>query len=202
METTCTQQFHLILDPLFAGGDDEQPRRAPRRKVLQAIPLPDHPVALTTDGNGATRLVPAGEGQGHSVILEPVRHSDRWRLLFMAPPVPAGERINGLPALLLALLDVGDQILHGNEILHVTVYEQPPVGRPTAEQVGQNCLLCREAVAPPDSIYACACGGLVHVEARRDHNETLECTKLLQECTRCHKPLIRKEGFSFVPDRA
>ena len=202
MQTTCTQQFHLILDPLFTAADGGRPRRAPRRNVLQAIQVPDHPVALTSDKSGATRLVPAGPRRDNAVILEPVRHSDRWRLLCLAPPVADGSRINGLPAPLVALLDVGDQILHHNEILHVTIYPRPPVGRPTAEQVGQNCLLCRGTVSPADSVYACACGGLAHVEAQRDNDETLECTKLMQECTRCRKPLIQKEGFSFVPDRA
>lgn len=113
-------------------------------------------------------------------------------------------RVDGMPATRVEVLHVGSQVqLDGEHVLHLSMRMAPYLGPPRAEDIGRTCPLCRTPIGPETTaIWMCSyCGSVYHCEGdEKPAEDRLECGKLISECVHCNKPVVMKEGYSYVPE--
>lgn len=205
-----TQQFRLLVDPLFGSGDQPQPSTSGESRAapdLSYLALPsDSPVWLGLDSAGQPSLS-AGDTRAKTSLccLEPVYHTERPLLVFLCPgsdrQQPSRPRLNGQPAPAVAVLGIGDQLQVGSHVLHVTIYNQPVIGPATDELVGRDCAYCRLPVAANATIYHCPCGAILHSEAEAGDSadEPLRCLQNVTLCPTCQESIHLEKGYLYEP---
>jgi hypothetical protein len=136
------------------------------------------------------------------IALETLARPDAARLgapggaaLLAAVPVALGARLNGLPALPLALLQPGDRLeVPGGPVLTLFARLRPEFGPPPPEAVGRPCPVCRTPVAADCRVYVCRCGAAIHAEDEsRPAEQRLECAQLTTVCAACQQAIHREE---------
>ena len=215
----ASRQLHLIVDPVFPAQGSDGVRDHP----LMAIGVPDVPARLVFEPEGRapratgipeeaeapiSLVIPRATMRGAtargaaSCCIEPVEVGGRPRLLMLTCATAEPLRVNGHAAPRVCLLEEGDQILLSDDtLLHLTVYNRPPIGPADDEVIGRECLLCRTRLLKGSTVYTCACGALFHFHfSQNGAEEPLECAKLIPECTRCLQSIVLTEGFAHVPD--
>jgi len=205
-----TQQFRLLVDPLFGSDVQSQPSASGDPQAileLSYLALPsDSPVWLGLDSVGQPSLT-AGDTRSKTSLccLEPVYHTEQPLLVFLCPrsdrQQPSHPRLNGQPAPTVAVLGIGDQLQVGSHVLHVTIYNQPVIGAATDEQVGRDCAYCRLPIAAGATIYHCPCGAILHSEAEATDSadEPLRCLQNVTLCPACQESIRLEKGYLYEP---
>ena len=164
------------------------------------IPVPPGLSRLREDG----RMLPLPEAEqpdGDAArVVEPLLLGGRPRLLVVSGDgstnAAGAARLNGRPAPLVCLLEVGDQLLlPGGTLLRLAVFHPSRIAAPTADQAGHKCALCRTPIGSGGRIYACPTGCLLHFEAEPGTAAPLECAKVGDSCPVCRRRIELEEGF-------
>ena len=194
--------FHLVADRVLAGpagsrGGQGRDGPAADRPVILVVPS-DGPSGLVAGIDGAPRLVPLGEAPADAAVVEPVLAGPQPELLMVSRGGPR-LRVNGQPAPLVALLAERDQLqLSEDLILHVATYHEPRIGRPSPDQVGRVCPLCRTVIGPKTTVYTCwACGTPMHLEGP----DKLDCARAVKSCANCQTArIILEPQYTSFPE--
>jgi hypothetical protein len=193
---TPHQEIHLWpeLLSLRAGSGSSGPG-----VEFKPLPLPFAPMKLTDLRESPQLVAPLAASAGGSVLLEPF-FNPRHQLALLATFSPeSAPRVNGQPSPGRVVLGLGDHFQWSPGIaFHVTIFNQPRVGPPSAAQIGRPCPVCRVPFTTESRCYACFCGTVLHCED--DEQRGLQCAQLRQECPRCRRPVRLEEGYAFTPE--
>jgi len=187
-------EFCLFVESLDDVGE------APARALLPVLTVPP---------SGAVALAPAHDPPGWQLAsapaeapsplrLEAVSIDGRPALLLATPP---GARVghNGVPAGIVDVLAIADQIQIEGTIFHVSFMRRPRVGPPPEALVGVPCPVCALPVEAGSVVVVHECGAPLHlVPASADEPEPLECALL--GCPACEGPVALEPGYAFLPE--
>ena len=152
-------------------------------------------VPLRVEGPGG-RAAPAD-----LPLFESIAAGPGGKLLMLTAP-GSGARLNGLPAPLVALLSVGDQVeLDTHRTLHVSMMRSvAPVSAP-AEIVGKPCGICMVDFTAESRVVLCpACGNGRHMEGPEvPAIDRLECAAI-GACQECGAELPDSDGLAYWPE--
>lgn len=140
-----------------------------------------------------------------AVALAPVQRQGQ-PLLVMTAPEGAGVRVNGClagPVEVLGVRDLLDVAL-SSRLWHVTLYRRPYAGPAAAEHAGRECPICLAQIELEAAVLVCAsCGAVMHDEAgeaRPSRGDDLQCARTVSTCPSCEQPLVREEGYAYIPE--
>ena len=192
----CALSFHFTPDPLLDMGDVE-----PAVSPPSSVEIPPGPSVLAVCARDGPRLLPVEHRDpGHvSYVVEPLVGKRRPQLALFAREGAEPVRVNGLPAPSVALLEPGDQVQLGRDVvLHVSLFRRPFVGVAGAKHQDKTCPVCRARVAAEDVIYVCAnCETVMHLESKPpDGQDPLECALISASCPFCGWDVVMTEGFT------
>jgi hypothetical protein len=183
--------FYLIVDAAGPGGPER-------------VGVPPGVSYLQAGEAGPPRLLPRAPARGGpACAVEAVAGRQPQLLLLLLSPAGARVRVNGQPAPRAALLGIKDQVqLGGGPLLHVTAYHAARVGPTPDDRLGQECPVCRAALAAT-TVYVCpGCRTALHCEGEDKGPDRLECARLTSECPTCRAPVVMQEGWAYLPELA
>lgn len=189
------QQIRLWPEWLPNAGCDA-PANAPHD--CDALRLPFAPAHLPVQPKRPLLLTRADSISESGVIAEPFfnqRHQLRLLLTFPSGVTPI---VNGERSLHRVVLQTGDVFQWTTGLaFQMAIFNKPRIGRPTEDQVGKPCPVCRVPITKDSTCFTCACGAVLHCEA--DEVNGLQCAPLCSECPRCRKPIVLEEGYDHTP---
>ena len=162
----------------------------------------DGPTALAVRDRQLTAVNGSPTG---AVVLEKVTvHNEPLLAMTQAGDGPP-MRVNGVLAGPVQLLRTADVIEfpHDGPVAHVTLFTRPYCGAARAEHVGRECPVCLTPIGPGVPVSVCAhCQSVMHEwdESASKPGESLECARMSPHCPVCSRPLVRKEGYVYVPE--
>jgi hypothetical protein len=184
-----------------SSGNGKPDNGKPGRMPWIEIPSSGVAYLACMPGKSPEVLSEPPDAKGAVLVLETIEYEHQTYLALL----PAdGVRVNGSPVPPVAILRVGDQLRLGKDcVLHVSRFTRAHVGPPPEECVGQECPVCRIKFVPDTVTYICPhCGRPLHCEspdtATNKEIGPLECARLASECV-CQKPIVRQEGYEYVP---
>lgn len=183
--------FHLIMEPGAARSSSREPNY---------LEVPDGVSYLRADRAGPLHLetVPPDSSQD-VVILEPVTHEGRFRLL-LVDPARSTVLVNDQNSTLATLIKERDIIRVGcDTAFEVAIYWRPCIGKTPAELIGATCPICRTSLSENSRCYRCPCGKGMHLE-EGDEEEVLKCALTTPVCQTCQRPVMLAAGYSTVPE--
>lgn len=181
---------------------------------FQVLTMPDGPVRLLIDDVAQATLVPIEEGDeagargagalapGLGPLFLAVQSGAGERLL-MVSTTKAAISLNGLPAPLVSVLSLGDQLVLGPDLLvHVSRrIQNEPIATP-ARLVGQECEICLLPFTLDSRLVICECGAARHLDGEEvPAEERLECASL-GPCPLCETERPTSGGLAYLPQRA
>ena len=209
MKLTGRLQFCLFVERYYAGARGGAQRAKP--EVIQL----DGPTSLRLCDN----LIATSNGLSESaLVFEPLFNDHTPSVALTVRDRHAVVYVNGVRIGPVHVLRVGDVVECDGEALalHLSMLRRPYLGPPRSEHVGRECAVCltpiaEPATAPPDgapdtgtlSIFECvACGAVLHerVTLPGSTTEVLECSRTVAVCPCCDAPLVREEGYAYVPE--
>jgi hypothetical protein len=213
-EMHAQQAFGVFIEPLdrpLESDISQMPTGRsrggePRREAMldRWLELPPAPTRLVNH-NGQVTMAPlaiGNSGIAEGLLFETIRHERRPYLAMLTPP-GAGVRVNGVAAPCAAVLNVRDQVeLDGAFLLHVSQFTRPYHGPASAEHAGRDCPVCLTPVAAGSIIFICPnCQAAMHAQGEETPAaDRLECHLSSSTCPSCCLPIVREEGFAYVPE--
>lgn len=194
--------FHFLFEPISAPNSGRD-----RRDGLATDPLeiPNGVAVILAASRGLPKLVTADRFDPNQMfIVQPLWRQSRAELLTLSP-TGRSPWVNGVPAPLLALLSMRDEVLFSRfspVIAHLTVFVRPQIGPPALNVVGKRCPVCKTKFDRDGVVYRChGCGQLMHCggTGNRDH-EGLDCASVCGKCPTCESPVQLKSGYAYLPE--
>ena len=200
-----TVRFHLLIERSGLAS-------AAETTALEAVAVPAGlsriaPEAVgaaggvTVEPAGARPWTEAGQGKRTVGVEVVTQHGRPTLLLFTSPSSDA--RLNGTPAPRIAPLRVGDRLNLGPDVaLHVTTYQIPELGPPTADRVGKECPVCRIPFEADSRVFTCGtCATQMHLQGEeKPEPERLRCALISPVCCHCDQELTMHEGYLWLPE--
>jgi hypothetical protein len=148
------------------------------------------------------------------VSFEPIIQGHKPVVIMYAPlnalsPVPARSasrtphdrvRLNGQRAPRLSVLEIGDQVLWGDVVLHLSRTRVPRVGGVPTALIGCKCGICTVPFDDSSTVVVCDCGAGMHLDPETvPEAERLDCA-LLGSCPACDQPVPLEAGLVYLPE--
>jgi len=188
----AADELRFLVEPLDHSAD-------PDAGSLPALGVPEGVSRLRARREGA-ELLP-GVGSAGEIHFERVAAGRGDALLMRLPRGAAGVRVNGRPAGLLHVLEVGDQVQTGDVLLHLTRYLRPRAAAPPPDVVGNKCPVCLVPVGPDSNVIVHPpCASPLHLDPEDVPEEMrLQCARM-GDCPACGLPVQLEEGYAFLPE--
>lgn len=217
---SASQCFGFFVESLSRGGqidpassaDEPAGESLPDARQLESwLELPQSPARVSVC-EGRVVVTPLSAEQfsdekatsawENGVILETIRHERQPYLAMLT--APGGEvRVNGVAAPPAGVLRLRDQVELGDDyLLHVSQFSRPYRGPAATDHVGRDCPLCLTPIVAETAVFVCpTCQTALHAQGdETPAADRLECHLSSSTCPCCGSPLIREEGFSYVPE--
>jgi hypothetical protein len=162
------------------------------------VEIPQGVSSFAPKRGAAPRVEAHAEAQAaRGIVFETIPSGGRDLLVMRTPPGFSAS-VNGRPAPQLAVLEIGDQLRVGDELLHVTRFRRIEAAPPSEDQIGRVCGVCKIEIHAETRIIVHECGALLHLEQESvPELERLDCA--LVGCQECSLPVEFEAGFVFLP---
>lgn len=188
----ASQSVHLVVEVIGAVFNDGA------TPVKLQVPASGHTFLVAAPGETPRLQDTPPESMQHAVVIEPVKKAYSPLSLIVINPAAAQTRVNGAVAPRVAVLREKDNFQINDAFsFHLTLFNQPKVGPPRPESVGQKqCAVCTKTLEPTSTTLECVhCGAELHLEGEGG----LDCATIVSDCPGCSQPLIRAAAYTFEP---